>query len=329
MCLRNLIERHWYQKKLTWLTILLKPFSYLFFIIILVRRYFYKIKLFKTHSLSAPVIVVGNISVGGTGKTPFIIWLAAYLQQRGFSPGIISRGVGGKKNHIANFVDINSDFNNVGDEAILLARRTNCPVVISTDRVSAGQQLLAKNNCNIIISDDGLQHYKLARNIEIALIDATREFGNQCLIPGGPLREPISRLREVNLILRNGIDFNLVGEQFISLVNQQKKVSLDFFKNKKVHAIAAIGNPQRFFAYLMQMGIEIIPHIFPDHYLFQREDIFFVDDLPIIMTEKDAVKCEKFANEKHWYLPVKVVLAESVKNKIDSCLNGYLINRSC
>lgn len=320
MCLRQWVEQHWYRKKLTGLTIFLKPFSWLFFLIITFRRFLYRRNFFKKIILPVPVIIVGNLTVGGTGKTPFIIWLADYLKQKGFHPGIISRGVGGKKNKIPVDVSLNADPKQVGDEAILLARRTDCPIVVSVDRVLAGQTLLAKQHCDVLIADDGLQHYRLARQMEIVMIDAAREWGNQCLIPAGPLREPLTRLREVDLVIRTGVDCHFVDQHFVAVIDPEKTHSLDFFAGKKVHAIAAIGHPERFFNRLKQLGMDIIPHYFPDHYLFQAKDISFSDDLPVIMTEKDAVKCEAFATLRHWYLPVDVVVTDEILAKVGSVL---------
>jgi len=311
--LRAILERHWYQKKLTVFTFLLLPLSFLFFILIFIRKKCFELGLFKTVSLPVPVIVVGNITVGGTGKTPFIIWLADYLQQQGFHPGIISRGYGGKKHRDPVIVTELSQPKDIGDEALLLKRRTQCPMVVCVDRVRAAQTLLEKNaKCDIILSDDGLQHYRLGRQVEIVLIDSARQLGNGYLLPAGPLRELSSRLKKVDCVIQNGVDMQLVGDQCVSLTNPTKKCSLDFFSGKKVHVVTAIGNPERFFLSLTKHNIDIIPHSYPDHYLFSREDIFFQDNYPVLMTEKDAVKCEKFSDERHWYLPVSVEVGKDI-----------------
>ncbi len=313
-------ENHWYRSSYTWLTLLLLPLAWLFRLAIFIRYFLYRYKIKKTISFPVPVIVVGNITVGGTGKTPFVIWLAQFLQKQGYRPGIVSRGVGGKRLNMPYWVDAKADPLTVGDEALLLVRRTQCPMVVSVDRVLAVKELLGKTNCNIVISDDGLQHYRLGRTIEIAIVDGERRFGNHCLLPAGPLREPLKRLNRVDLMVVNGGDKNeefmqLQGNKLASVKTHQIQALADF-KNKTVHAVAGIGNPTRFFQTLGDAKIQIIPHVFPDHYLYQPNDIYFADDLPVIMTEKDAVKCIGFADQRHWYLPVQAEMSEEVELKL-------------
>lgn len=308
-------ERHWYQPEWSWVTFLLFPLSLLFKFIVTLRRFCYRKRLLKIHSFPVPVIVVGNITVGGTGKTPFVIWLAALLKSQGHSPGIVTRGVGGKQQREPRWVKENADVKLTGDEAILLAKRTECPVVIGIDRVAAVQELLAKTTCDVVISDDGLQHYRLGRDVEIAIIDAARGLGNGCLLPAGPLRESSDRLQEVDHVVyqvgvsdvRTGITMCLRGDDLVSLKTSQK-ISLSEWKGKTVHAVAAIGNPSRFFAALRLQGLVLIEHVFPDHYLYREKDFCFDDELPIVMTEKDAVKCGGFADERFWCLPVEGVV---------------------
>jgi tetraacyldisaccharide 4'-kinase len=324
---KSILESHWYRASLSWLTLLLLPFSWLFRCIVFLRYFLYRFHFKKTVQFPVPVIVVGNISVGGTGKTPFVIWLAQFLQTQGYRPGIVSRGVGGKKNKIPYWVDRDADPIRVGDEALLLAQRTQCPLVICIDRVAAVRELLRKSNCNIIISDDGLQHYRLGRSIEIAMIDGARGFGNGYLLPAGPLRESISRLKQVDLVIVNSDEsskhwMRLKGDSLVSLQNPHATQPLTNFQHKKIHAVAGIGHPERFFAMLRENKLEIIEHIFPDHYGFQPQDIDFADDLPVIMTEKDAVKCIKFAKPQHWYLPVNADVSKEVENKICSLLES-------
>lgn len=314
------VTTDWYRQTLTFITILLLPFSWLFALIVAMRRQCYRRGIFKMQSVMARVIVVGNITVGGTGKTPFVIWLAQFLQTQGYRPGIISRGVGGKNHHKPHWVQASDAAKDVGDEAILLVKRTACPLVIATDRVAAAQSLLQHNDCNIIISDDGLQHYRLMRDLEIAIIDGERKLGNEQLLPAGPLREPRSRLNEVDLVIVNGDENQnenwmlLETSQLFSLSNPQKQINFRDFPRQKIHAVAAIGNPERFFASLRRAGFELITHVFPDHYIYQAKDLAFNDGLPVIMTEKDAVKCFSFAHEHYWYLPVTAKISPQCEN---------------
>lgn len=308
------IERHWYRRSLTWLTFLLLPFSLLFRLIVGVRRFLYKHKILKTTHFNVPVIVIGNITVGGTGKTPLVIWLATMLKNKHWRPGIVTRGMGGDRHMRPLWVGSHSEPHRVGDEAMLLSRQTACPVVICVDRVAAVNALLKETDCNIILSDDGLQHYKLGRDLEIALIDGDRQWGNNHLLPAGPLREPKNRLNHVDFIVQQGGDshdkysMQLDGNYLVSIIDSSHQVLLNSFEDKKIHAVAAIGNPSRFFAALRSHGFDIIEHVFPDHYLYQSSDFNFQDSLPIVMTEKDKVKCEKWADRRFWYLPVTAKL---------------------
>lgn len=288
------------------------PFSMLYVDFMRFRLFLYKIGLKKKHKMSLPVIVVGNITVGGTGKTPLIIWLARWLKAKGYQPGIVSRGYGGESAHWPVAVDAHSKAEQVGDEAVLLRQRAECPVVVAPKRVQAAQMLIEQTACTIILSDDGLQHYALARDIEIAVIDGERRFGNGYMLPCGPLREPIERLQKVDLLICNGgvaekNEFSMVvdGTIAINLLSKEKK-PLAEFKQQACHALAGIGNPKRFFDLLEREGLLLTSHAFPDHHRFSVADICFEgDDNPIFMSEKDALKCEDFATEKHWFVPVK------------------------
>jgi tetraacyldisaccharide 4'-kinase len=321
------IIKAWYRPSYTWLTFLLLPFSYLFRFIVAIRYFFYRAGFKKTHHLPVRVIVVGNITTGGTGKTPFVIWLAQFLWEHGWQPGIVTRGYGGIKNKVPQFVEKNASPSQVGDEAILLRQRVNCPVAVCVDRVAAAQALIAQHQCNIIISDDGLQHYSLARDLEIAIIDGDRRLGNNAMLPAGPLREPASRLKRVDFIVAqqqaklNEYLMRLEGNYLVSLLDHSKMAIADL-KDKKVHAVAAIGNPQRFFANLSNHGLQLIEHIFPDHYLYQPADFSFQDQLPIVMTEKDAVKCKIFADARFWYLPVETKLDVRFEHALLNKLKG-------
>lgn len=305
------LTRYWYRQTWHLYTVILLPFAWLFGLCVKIRRYCYRIGILATNHVDVPVIVVGNITVGGTGKTPFIIWLAALLRAQGYRPGIVTRGVGGKKHKLPYWVKRTDSASEVGDEALLLMQHTSCPVVISIDRTAAAHDLLEHTQCDIVLSDDGLQHYRLGRDIEIALVDGKRRFGNQCLLPAGPLREPLSRLREVDFVITNGANqddtfsMSLEPLEFIA-VRDGTRVQLADFPRQRVHAVAGIGHPEQFFALLRKAGFDVISHVFPDHYLYQAQDLCFSDELPIIMTEKDAVKCSAFANQHCWYLRVCV-----------------------
>lgn len=327
----------WYNNKKSIITFFLLPLSWLFSLIITLRRFLYHKGWFKTHYLSVPVIVVGNITVGGTGKTPLVIELANLLLAQGYRPGIVTRGVGGRRHVKPQRVSLHDDINDVGDEAILLTKNTVCPVVICIDRVAAGHYLLAEKLCDIIISDDGLQHYRLGRNIEIAVIDGKRGIGNNLLLPAGPLRESVSRLNSVDYVVVNGDldkpDFlqklaginlttmNYQPTELVSLQLEQVTQPLSVISQQVIHAVAAIGHPERFFHALKNYNCEIIPHAFTDHYVFEAGDLEFSDDHMIVMTEKDAVKCKNFPNERHWYLKAKVKLDEEFRSHLLTLLD--------
>lgn len=306
------IQNSWYQK--SGLTSFLQPLSWLFCLLVQIRRILYRIKIFRTTHLEVPVIVVGNISVGGTGKTPLVIELANTLKEHGYRPGIISRGYGGKARTWPQQVRWDGDPTMVGDEAILIARRTRCPMAVGADRVAAAKALLKYTDCNVIISDDGLQHYALGRDIEVAVIDGVRRFGNEKCLPAGPLREPVKRLEQVNFKICNGIAgpdefaMSYKAEKLHRADDPSVTLELSALKNQTVHAIAGIGNPKQFFDQLKHSGLEIIEHPFPDHYPFKKTDLDFGEIQPIVVTEKDAVKCQRFYLHNIWYQPIKAIV---------------------
>jgi tetraacyldisaccharide 4'-kinase len=287
------------------LCFLLSPIAGAYRLIIYLRHLLYKYNIKKTTKFKVPIIIIGNITVGGTGKTPLVIWLAEFLQQQGFRPGIVSRGYGSKAIY-PHEVKQDNTAAEVGDEVLLIKRRTNCPMVIAPNRVAAVRKLLTTNNCNIIISDDGLQHYALGRDLEIAVIDANKQFGNGFCLPAGPLREPIKRLQQVDLIVENGKSMQIFPDQPYNLAEPKLTKDLAEFKGKTVHAVAGIGNPQRFFTMLRNFGIDVIEHPFPDHYVFRPQDLLYDDKLMVLMTEKDAVKCQRLVNKNYWCVPVTV-----------------------
>jgi len=308
-------DKYWYRPDLTVTTSLLLPLSWLFSGVAALRRTLYKFNLIKTHRLKVPVIIVGNITAGGTGKTPCVIALANFLKANGYSPGIVTRGYGGKECSIPFAVNAETSADDAGDEAVLIARNTNCPLVVCVSRVAAAEMLIREfPECDVMISDDGLQHYALSRDIEIVVIDGARKFGNGRMLPAGPLREPVSRLRQADFVIVNGgmidcdVVMTIVNDDFIPLIADENADAAGL-KKKKIHAIAGIGNPSKFFNILRGYGYDIIEHAFPDHYKFTESDLNFGDDLPVVMTEKDAVKCEKFADERMWYLPASATFS--------------------
>jgi len=325
----------WLQKQwsvYTFWHFLLLPISWLFGLIITLRKFLYKTNVLKSYRLSVPVVVVGNINVGGTGKTPLVIWLAEQLKRAGYTPGIISRGYGGTVANVAH-VDVNADPSLCGDEPVLIANRTNCPVFVSANRIQAGHALLKQfPMCNVIISDDGLQHYRMQRDVEIVVYDATKAFGNGALLPAGPLREAKSRLKTVdivvcnggnqhNVIVKNAFAMQLVADGFYNLAQPQLKASAADFFGKKIFAMAGIGNPQRFFNQLEQLGLQFESLAFVDHYYYQPQDFAEIDADIILMTEKDAVKCKHFARDYFWVLPVHATFKDNLMPAILSKLN--------
>jgi len=305
------------------------PLSLLYRSVVGIRRWLFKTGILSTQHLSVPVVVVGNISVGGTGKTPLTLWLVKSLREAGFKPGIISRGYGRQSaSHCHKIKAVNAHDNPLecGDEPVLLARLANCPLWIGIDRVAAGKALLAAHpDCNLIISDDGLQHYRLARDFEIAVVDAVRGFGNGWMLPAGPLREPIQRLRHVDaLVVRctQGLpsafnlkplgptvfEMRLQAADFYRLNEPDQKHTVVELQSLRLHAVAGIGHPELFFATLKALGLQFTPHPYPDHYRFSAGELDFEDADAILMTEKDAVKYEPYANAKHFALSTTTII---------------------
>lgn len=319
----RLIEKVWFEnhKAKWWLVPLLFPLSVLFFLLSSIRRVAFALGLFKSYSVSKPVIVVGNIGVGGNGKTPVVIYLVELAKKFGFKPGVISRGYGGKAENYPYVLSNQSTTEQAGDEPILIFKRCDVPVVVGSDRVANAKELTALG-CDIIISDDGLQHYRLQRDVELIVVDGKRLFGNGLLLPAGPLRERTSRLKSADLIIFNGECETREKSSLLMTLSATKlrhlktgkKINLsDFLENNvEVNAIAGIGSPQRFFDTLQNIGFQLATQKgFVDHKDFTPNDFNqFKDDLPLLMTEKDAVKCHKFVQENWWYLPVDAQFSE-------------------
>lgn len=303
------LEPHWYR--FTPVSLLLLPVGWLYCLLMILRRRLYQLGIFSEVRLPVPVIVVGNITVGGTGKTPLVIWLADFLQQKGMRPGIVLRGYGGSAVDWPVAVTPEHDPDVTGDEAVMLARASRCPVVADPDRVRGAQLLLRQHGCDVIVSDDGLQHLRLARDVEIAVIDGLRRFGNGRCLPAGPLREPVSRLNDVALRVVNGaprpgeVGMSLAETGLCRVNASEAYATVSSFRGETVHAVAGIGHPARFFSALRELGLKIIEHPFPDHYRYRPADLRFGDNQPVIMTQKDAVKCERFAGDNVWYLAVE------------------------
>jgi tetraacyldisaccharide 4'-kinase len=310
--------RHWGRRgALAWL---LWPASLVFGALVVVRRILFRIRVLGSRHPGVPVIVVGNLTAGGSGKTPLVLWIVELLKEHRWKPGIVSRGylggaraAGGAAVHPVE-ANIASDPAEVGDEPILLARRSGCPVWVAPDRVAACRALRQKHpECDVIVTDDGLQHYALARDVEICVVDG-RGFGNGFLLPAGPLREPPSRLRSVDAVVAHGAAgvegyaMQLQGEVLVRMNNAHDVRPAKSFAGQRMHAVAGIGNPKRFFLDLARFGIKPVPHPFPDHHPFRAADLEFGDAAPVVMTEKDAVKCRKFAAENHWVFPVRASL---------------------
>ena len=321
--MRSRIERMWYShERPLWLV----PLSLLYGMMMSIRSLLYRIGLRHRIKVGVPVVVVGNLTVGGTGKTPLVAWLSSHLAACGMRVAIVSRGYGGRARGVTR-VTVHSRASEVGDEPLLLARRAAATVFIGRDRVAAAQAAV-KDGADIVVCDDGLQHLALVRNCEIVVIDGQRGFGNGCLLPRGPLRESPRRLRRVNAVVMNG-EITATGFQVPAFVKhtlfsmrvrpgEARPVagsgdlrSLSCFRGSGVHAVAAIGNPQRFFDTLREAGLTVYEHPMPDHHAFKSGDLNFGDALPVLMTEKDAVKCAAFADDRCWYVPVTAEFAEA------------------
>ncbi len=339
------LPRMWFRPALAAALIPFVPLSWLFAALSGLRRRLYRGGWLKSARLPVPVIVVGNITVGGSGKTPLTLALVETLRAHGWHPGIVSRGHGRKKDNAAEAarprpVRHDDDPSRVGDEALLLARRSGVPVYIGTDRAAAGAVLLeACPRCNVLVSDDGLQHYRLRRDFEIALFDA-RGIGNGYPLPAGPLREPLSRLATVDAVVWNGTppamlvvdvvqrvkasayQMRLVAQPFVALDDPAHRCSAADLAGKKLHALAGIGNPERFFAQLTALGLTFTPHAFPDHHAYRAADLEFAHGGILLLTEKDAVKCAGLFPGEAWVLPVRAELDPDLIEKILEKING-------
>jgi tetraacyldisaccharide 4'-kinase len=313
----------WYQRHLVCALWPLLPISRVFAALVRLRRWLYHRGVLRSCRLPVPVVVVGNLTIGGSGKTPLVLWLVGRLLEQGWRPGIVSRGYGGSgEEPLA--VGVSSNCSLVGDEPLLLARRTGVPVFVGRDRPAAAQALLAAHPaCNVIVSDDGLQHYRLQRAVELVVFDG-RGLGNGWLLPAGPLREPLQRLPGAAAVVWNGsrdqrveeaarrlpqFDMRLVGQRFLAANGVARSCDAEALKGRKLHALAGIGDPRRFFQQLRSLGLDFQEHPFPDHHPYQASDLAFAADGVLLMTEKDAVKCAPLVTGEAWVLPVEAVIS--------------------
>lgn len=308
---------HWKRRGL--LAWALLPLAGLFALVATLRRLVYRLGWLARECLAVPVVVVGNIAVGGSGKTPVVLWLVEVLRAAGFHPGIVSRGYGGRQTGEA-LVPPEGDPALYGDEPVLLARLAACPVAVGADRPAAARRLLAAHpECDLIVSDDGLQHYRLGRDLELVVVDEA-VLGNRLSLPAGPLREGVGRLAEADLVIAHGplgaatsraagpapvVSMELVGEELVSLADASRRALPTAFAHRPVHGVAGIGRPERFFRQLESLGLTVIPHPFPDHHPYTPADLAFAPGEPKILTAKDGVKCAAFATPEMWVLPVR------------------------
>ena len=306
------LESVWYspQHPMRWA---LWPLEMLYRLVYHLHRDLYRAGVRKVEALGVPVLVIGNLTVGGTGKTPVVIWLANELKDRGLRVGCISRGYGGSAASHPRRVSADSEPLEVGDEPVLIAAATSCPVMVGSDRVAAAKALLAEIRLDALLSDDGLQHHALGRQFEIAVVDGERGLGNEACLPAGPLREPATRLDHVDAVIVNGggwgegsvFRMTLTPDRVYQLAGEGER-TLDDFRDTIVHAVAGIGNPDRFFEMLKAAKIRVIQHAFEDHARYQPSDLEFGDQHPVLMTEKDAVKCRAFADQRFWSVAVNL-----------------------
>lgn len=316
----DLLQRIWYLETAPLALRLLElPYR----VVVALRRRYYAAVSSAITRFEVPIIVVGNLTVGGTGKTPFVIALVRALRTRGLRCGVVTRGYRSAV-RVPTLIDAGrADPQRHGDEPALIARATGVPVAICPDRVAAAR-LLIEHGVDVVVSDDGLQHYRLGRSLEIAVIDGARGFGNARLLPAGPLREPPQRLEEVDWLVVNGpvsglcsaqlaplierrdrLDMRLVPGDAVDLADPTARRPLQQFAGTPVHAVAGIGNPARFFAMLREAGLQVIEHAFPDHHVFRAADLEFDRGAEILMTPKDAVKCRSLPGLRAWEVPVE------------------------
>lgn len=335
-------EREW--QRLGGGALIFLPLTLVYWLVTAVRRAAWRSGLLKPWRAKVPVVVVGNITAGGTGKTPVVIALVETLRERGYSPGVVSRGYGSvpsteqDPSGVVRVFPDRATPEHFGDEPVMIARRCQVPVFISPDRPAAVRALLQTcPEIDVVVSDDGLQHYALGRDLEIAVIDGERRFGNGLLLPSGPLREPVSRLRRVDAAIVNGghadtvpaprqFAMQLGGERFVRVVDREERTPREFelmARGRNVVAVAGIGHPDRFFSHLQRLGLAARSIAFPDHHLYRPAELKLPGAELVVMTEKDAVKCGAFADERQWFLRVSAALPPDFDAFLFDRLNGF------
>ena len=313
------------KNKMNLMSYLLIPLSGIFLLLVQFRFWLYKVGFFDIYKTKIPVIVVGNITIGGTGKTPLVIAIVKYFESQGKSVGVVSRGY--KGDYVQEVLEVTraTEPQECGDEPALIVQSTNAKVAVARKRSEAVKYLAINEKVDVIISDDGLQHYAMGRDVEIAVIDGVNRFGNGFLLPVGPLREPVKRLKSVDIIINNGASFDgelsceIKAESFVNIATEEFQ-PLDYFKDKECYAVAGIGNPSKFFKLLDDLGVRSINKPFVDHHNFVAEDFTFAKDYPVIMTSKDCVKCKHFATDQMWYLSVQAELSSDFYQQLESKL---------
>lgn len=323
MAFRSKLLESWRQPNL--LTVLLWPLSLVYRLLFAIGAGLYRLRIFKRYKAPVPVLVVGNITVGGTGKSPLVIYLVELLRKVGYSPGVISRGYKSNAKTFPYSVKPDSPVNEAGDEPLMIVRRTGVPLVIGPNRAASIQALLASHDIDIVISDDGLQHLALQRDIELCVVDESTQQNNFFLLPAGPYRESLGRLESVDFVIHHGGTEK--GKLNMALkAGSPQPLDLDsvadFHAERGVHAVAGIGNPRRFFKTCRALGYEIVEHVFPDHHEYSVNDLKFESQLPVLMTEKDAVKCQKIAEAHHWYLPVDATLGDGFDTRLVAAIRS-------
>ena len=310
---------HWWHKLGTWL----------FSRVVAVRQWLFRVGLKRTHQLGVPVIVVGNITAGGGGKTPMVIWLAQHLQSMGYKPGIVSRGYGGKRKVEPMFVTANANPAASGDEPLLMAKKTQLPVMVGKDRVKAGRLLIKNYSVNVIVADDGLQHLAMGRDAEIVMLDARWRTGNHQMIPSGPLREPLERLNSVDLVVFKGhmadqhhYEIGLAGIHQLNHPSVTR--DLTEFRSQKVVAMAGIANPDSFFSLLAAAGMAIVKQPLPDHHDISEADFAEHEGTAVLITEKDAVKCENMNLPNVWVVKMALQMPPATEQALDDLIQRVM-----
>jgi tetraacyldisaccharide 4'-kinase len=309
----------WYTG--AWWLWLLRPLEILFRCLVALRKGLYQQGILASYRPVKPVVVVGNITLGGTGKTPVVIALVEALQALGIQPGVVSRGYGGSAARYPYVVTDTSTVADCGDEPLLIYRRTGCPCVVAPSRPDAVCTLLEQYAIDVVLSDDGLQHYALCRDLEVAIVDAQAGYGNGFCLPAGPLREPVSRLQSVDYVLSRGSDDPACGVRYepdclVNLATGEERAASPESIGKSVYAVAGIGQPAQFFRTMEALGFQLEQQVFPDHYAYRQADFSELGDKPILMTEKDAVKCKEFASDNAWYLRINACLPQALTEAV-------------